>query len=248
MFSLLFNCIRIFGLRGLSIYFRLKINGHRTVKVPGIRFPVALRPGKTDKITFREIFMRQEYALELPAGFNPAFIIDGGANVGFTSIFFANRYPQARILSVEPDAGNFVSLVENTKPYTQITPVQSALWHRRETIHVVDRGYGERGFMIDREAEGTALQAASVADLMNDYNFPHIDILKMDIEGSEKEVFEDGYTNWLPRTRCIVIELHDRMKPGCSAALFRALVQYDFSMSIRGENLIFINNRPLSGS
>jgi len=212
------------------------------VSVPGIKYPIMLRGRKADKITFKEIFMRKEYAIDLPASVTPEFIIDGGANIGFTSIFFANRYPTARILSIEPDADNFGSLVENTKPYPNITPVQSALWHRREVIHVVDRGYGERGFMIDRDAEGTTLQAASIADLMEEYKLPHIDILKMDIEGSEKEVFEEGYSFWLPRTKCLVVELHDRMKPGCSKALFKALVQYDFSMSIRGENLIFTNN------
>ncbi len=135
--------------------------------------------------------------------------------------------------------------MKNAKPYPNITPVQSALWNRREVIHVEDRGYGQRGFMIDRDGKGITLQAASIADLMQEYKLPHIDILKMDIEGSEKEVFEEGYSHWLPRTKCLIVELHDRMKPGCSKALFKALVQYDFSMSIRGENLIFTNNAPV---
>lgn len=222
----------------------LKMKGRRKISVPGIRFPIMLRGGNADKITFREIFMRKEYAVDLPPALKPEFIIDGGANIGFTSVFLANRYPQARILSIEPDGDNFTTLVENTKSYPGITPVQSALWHRREVIHVVDRGYGERGFMIDRDADGTTLQATSVAELMADYNFPRVDILKMDIEGSEKEVFAEGYSQWLPLTRCLIIELHDRMKPGCSTALFKAITQYDFSMSIRGENLIFINNNP----
>jgi len=245
MFGLLFKCLSAFGLRGLIIYFRLKQSGRRSIGVPGIKHPVILRAGKADKITFREIFMRREYAIELPVSLKPEFIIDGGANIGFTSVFFANRYPGARILSVEPDAGNYQTLIENTRPYPGITPVQSALWHRRETIHVVDHGYGERGFMIEREAAGITLQATSIPDLMAEYKLPHIDILKMDIEGSEKEVFQEGYEQWLPRTRCLIIELHDRMKPGCSAAVFKAITRYDFSLAIRGENLIFINNSPV---
>lgn len=242
MFGLLIQCLTVFGLPGLSVYFKLKMKGRRMLRVPGIKHPILLRDNKADKITFKEIFMRKEYAVALPASFKPEFIIDGGANIGFTSIFFANRYPTARILSIEPDADNFKSLVENITPYGTITPVQSALWHRREEIHIVDRGYGERGFMIERDAVGTTLQAVSLVDLMNEYKLPHIDILKMDIEGSEKEVFEEGYDYWLPRTKCLIVELHDRMKPGCSKALFKALVQYDFSMSIRGENLVFTNN------
>ncbi len=86
MFGLLFLCIRIFGLPGISIYFKLKMPGDRMVRVPGIKYPIMMRAGRADKITFREIFMRKEYAIDLPASIKPEFIIDGGANVGFTRV------------------------------------------------------------------------------------------------------------------------------------------------------------------
>ena len=72
-----------------------------------------------------------------------------------------------------------------------------------------------------------------------------IDILKIDIEGSEKEVFQHGYADWLPKIKVLIIELHDRMVPGASAAVFSAINQYDFSVDIKGENLVFTNNRLL---
>jgi hypothetical protein len=71
---------------------------------------------------------------------------------------------------------------------------------------------------------------------------PHIDILKLDIEGSEKEVFETGYEHWLPKINILIIELHDKMKKGCSRAVFNAISKYDFSFDIKGENIIFTNN------
>jgi hypothetical protein len=68
-----------------------------------------------------------------------------------------------------------------------------------------------------------------------------IDILKLDIEGAEKELFRAGFESWLPNTRLLIVELHDRMVPGCSKALFEAVSKYDFDCETRWENLIFYN-------
>ena len=81
---------------------------------------------------------------------------------------------------------------------------------------------------------------------MADYGITVLDLVKIDIEGAEKELFENGYEKWLPKTRVLVVELHDRMKPGCSKSVFSAICQYDFSFSHKGENLIFTNNAHFS--
>ena len=45
---------------------------------------------------------------------------------------------------------------------------------------------------------------------------------------------------WLPKVKVLVIELHDRMKRGCSYAFFKAMSKYQWYFTLRGENLIFI--------
>jgi hypothetical protein len=69
-----------------------------------------------------------------------------------------------------------------------------------------------------------------------------LDIVKLDIEGAEKAVFESNYEDWLPKTRLLIIELHDRMQPGSSKALFNALTRYNFSCETKWENLLLYNN------
>ena len=64
------------------------------------------------------------------------------------------------------------------------------------------------------------------------------DIVKLDIEGAEKEVFDR--CDWLNRVRVVAIELHDRFKPGCSAAVNSATWQ--FSKSQRGEIIFYLRN------
>lgn len=246
MFGFLVQCLRLFGWKGLVIYLKIKFDQTASVSMPGLKFPVTMRPNRIDKITFREIFIKREYDVNLPKSINPTVIIDAGANIGFTSLFFANRYPQAKIFSIEPDESNYNILRKNTEKYTSITPLKSALWNRKETIQVVDRGYGERGYMIEKNNGGNKLEGISLNDFMTQYKLEHIDILKIDIEGSEKEVFTEHFHPWLSVTKCLIIELHDRMKSGCSKAVFKALSEYDFSLAIKGENLVFIQTQYLT--
>jgi hypothetical protein len=70
----------------------------------------------------------------------------------------------------------------------------------------------------------------------------YIDILKIDIEGSEKEIFENGFEDLIPVTKLIIVETHDRYKPGTSKAVFSAIGKNDFSLELSGENLILYNN------
>ena len=69
-----------------------------------------------------------------------------------------------------------------------------------------------------------------------------VDILKIDIEGSEKEIFEQGFEEWLPFTKILIVETHDRYKQGSSKAVLKAVSAYNFSLEVSGENLIFYNN------
>jgi FkbM family methyltransferase len=242
MLRFFIQCIKNFGIAGILVYLKIKLNQTSRISIPGLKFPITMRPQRTDNITFREIFIKKEYDIQLPSTIDPTVIIDAGANIGFTTVFFANRYPNARVFSIEPDSENFQYLIANTKHYKNITPIKSAVWNKKEMIQVVDHGYGERGFMIEKNEGKNTLQAISFDDLMDQYQIKHIDILKIDIEGSEKEVFTENYERWLPVTKCLVIELHDRMKKGCSKAVFDAVSKYDFAFAIKGENLVFTNN------
>jgi FkbM family methyltransferase len=240
MFKFLYLCLSRFGIYGLLIYFKFKFGSTKKIRVPGIAHPVGLRPGTADEYTFREIFITKEYDIATGIA-HPKYIIDAGANIGLTSIFFACLYPSATIISIEPDTGNFNQLLLNVKPYSNIIPLNAALWNSDESVRVTDQGFGIRGYVVEKASEGDSIGAITIENIMRIYDFPNIDILKMDIEGSEREVLETGYESWLPKVRCFVVELHDRMKPGCSKAVFSAVVQYDFSFSIKGENLVFTN-------
>jgi len=105
----------------------------KTVSCDGINHPVRVRVGTSDVTTLVDILLRGEYDFLTTS---PKVIIDGGANVGYASIWFANRYPSATIFAVEPQKDNYELLRENVAPYPNIVPIRAALWSRRDLVDV----------------------------------------------------------------------------------------------------------------
>ena len=235
-----------FGVGGGKLYDKLQSHQTFPVDVPNTKHPVYLRPETSDTDVFKQLFYEEEY--NFPLDFTPQTIIDAGANIGLAAVYFSNQYPDANIVSIEPEPSNFDVLVKNTHKYKNVFSINAALHKNSEAkIIMEDKGLGHWGFMTKEVKEDVPVDAIviptiSISDIMRENNFESIDLLKIDIEGAEKELFESSYENWLPKTRVLVLELHDRMKKGCSKSVFSAVCKYDFSFSHKGENLIFTNN------
>lgn len=222
-------------------YTEMKRKKFRDIKMQGLKHPFSLRPNPYDYATFEEVLLRKTYDLKFPG--TPQSIIDGGGNIGLTAIFFANRFPSATIVSIEPDTDNFKLLEANCIPYEKIFPVKAGVWSHSCHLKVVDTGQGNNAFTVEEVRASTpdTIEAWSIGDIMKKQQWSTIDIVKLDIEGSEKQVFQSNYESWLPKTKVLFVELHDRMVHGCSKALFTAISKYDFTCEIAGENLLLVN-------
>jgi FkbM family methyltransferase len=208
-----------------------------------------LRANTTDKLVFDQIFFDKIYGFEVD--FTPLNIVDAGANVGFASIYFALRFPGATILAIEPEPTNYAALCKNVSKFKNIIPIQAALGGEDGVVNITDVGLGEHGFVTSSQStlNCSVVDQLSMTTLLDRYKIAFVDILKIDIEGSEKEVFEAENIEWVQRIRCLAIELHDRMKAGCSIALFRAMTKYpDFNLDPYGEGLVFIRTNAPSAS
>ncbi len=220
--------------------FRGKKDQLISFRVPGIEHPVFIRAKTSDDYTFQQIFINGEYGFEYSG--SPQNILDAGSNIGLAAVYFANRFPNARIVCLEPELSNFELLVMNTKPYKNIIPLQKGLWSKKTHLLVEVEGRDNWGFIVKECASGEAgaIEAASIPSIMAEYQMYRIDIAKIDIEGSEGEVLNSNDAiEWMQKCRMLVIELHDRMKPGTSEALFKRMLQLTpFRVEISGENLI----------
>jgi len=232
----------LYGLRGV-----LALSGYRlfgrpseiSAHPPDIQNPVRIRIKTTDELIYRAVLLQREYAFDLP--FCPKTIIDAGANIGTTAIYFAHRYPGAKIIAIEAEASNFAVLSRNVRPYPAIVPVHAALWSRDGEISVCEpdpasRACGKWGFITHGGGSGPKVRAVTMHTLMREMRIQAIDLAKIDIEGAEQEVFED--TRWLNGTGCLMIELHDRFRPGCSEAVEPAM--QGFARSQRGETTFYV--------
>jgi FkbM family methyltransferase len=235
-----------YGMRGV-----LGISTHRlfgrkeiSVRAPGVRHLVRIRIKTTDEEVYRETLVRGQYAFALP--FDPKTIIDAGANIGTASIYFARTYPRARIIALEPEPSNFALLRRNVAPYPRITPLRAALWGRDGEIGLGHPSPAasarEKWAFVTHEGPGDRVRAVTLRSLMNEMDIHAVDVLKVDIEGAEKEVFEA--CDWMDRVRCMMIELHDRLKRGCSDAVnsaargFSQLQRGEVTLYLRAENLL----------
>lgn len=223
------------------IYLKMKTGQWNNWKLRKLGHPISLRNNPYDYATFEEVLLREDYNLDL--GYNPLTIIDGGANIGLTAAYLATKYPLASIVALEPEQDNFDLLVKNTEQYKNVKPVKAGVWNKNTKLVIKDNGDGNNAFTVAEATpdDETVTQAFSINDIMRQNEWKTIDLLKMDIEGSEKIVFESNIEEWLPVTRVLVIELHERMIPGCTTAVFTALEKYKFSWEGKGENLICRN-------
>jgi FkbM family methyltransferase len=109
-----------------------------------------------------------------------------------TSVFFANKFPNAKIVAVEPEKENFQMLQKNTGSYSNISLLNAGIWGHNTFLSVVDEGKGNNAFTVKEVPVNTenAIKALSVYDIMKQQGWSKIDILKLDIEGTEKYIFE----------------------------------------------------------
>jgi FkbM family methyltransferase len=201
---------------------------------------VYLRIDTSDFCAYRDvlIFKTKSYDPGIP-DFRPNTIVDAGAHIGMASILFALQYPTARIIAIEPEPSNFAALVRNTAPYKTITPIQAALWRNDGEVTLGASNAHPKGAFQIVENGGHRVRAITMDTVMRETGIHSIDLLKVDIEGAEVEVFES--CPWMGNVRVLAIELHDRVRPGCSSVLKNAA--RDLRCDQRGE-VTFFSRHP----
>ncbi len=226
--------------KAIRLYAAQKLNGSGEVSVqlPDLATPVWARYGTSDLGMFRQVLIDEEYRLQ--PGREPRLIIDAGANVGYASVYFANCFPGATIIAIEPDSGNFRQLQKNTAPYPRVRCMRAGLWGRDCFLKISNPEDGACAFRVEETADPKdALPAVTVSTLLRSSGLDRIDILKLDIEGAEKELFAArDSASWIERTDFMMIELHDRLVPGCEAALRQAVQGAPFTFSQQGEKVV----------
>jgi FkbM family methyltransferase len=197
------------------------------LSIPGAK--ILVRTGTHDIDIFEQIFLMRDCAA--PSTIHPELIIDGGAHIGCSAIWFALAFPSARIIAVEADKNNYDLLERNVSAFKNITCVHGAIWGVSGPVAIANPDQDPWGFSVQSAAEssqGPTIMGVTIGDLLLSSGENRIGLLKLDIEGAERQVFASQYESWLSATDAIMIELHDRYQPGCSETFFAAVNPFGF--------------------
>lgn len=221
------------------------------------------RPKTSDEGVINQIFKQSDYNLgrlrrghqltELCgriAATRKPLIVDAGANIGASAVYFAYSFPQAQVVAIEPERSNFDLLTANTQG-TSVQCIHGALAASPGRMDVVDTGEGYWGFRTagpDDAAAGRQGAQSVECVTINDIYKSHARecapfMVKIDIEGGESELFKAN-TEWVARTPLIIIELHDWMLTGSanSRTFLQCIAGHNRDFVHIGENVFSIDN------
>jgi FkbM family methyltransferase len=212
-----------------------------SLPVRGLGREVVFR-GRTDKGVMSHFFT-PNYRIRDSAAHPVRVIVDAGANIGIETLRFRHFHPEARIVAIEPDSGNFAMLSRNAGSDGKIELLNSGLWSHKCRLHIIP-GASAEGFRAE-EMTGAPqpgdVDAVSIPSIMESRGIEEIDILKLDIEGAEYEVFSAAdVESWIRRVKVMIFECPDADRPGTTQAIFEKLAGLDFVCHIHGENLVLI--------
>lgn len=260
--SKLSNYVDAFGAaRGLRLLWQIERNLPQRAKSikPYILqkhgAPIYLREMVSDHATFWQCMVKRQYDFHRFAQSNrvlsayrdavqqgiPPLIIDGGGNIGLAARYFADRFSEARIFTIEPESDNFGLLKKNIAPFSdRITALQGALWNESGALRIVNPDAGSAAFRVGAAGSQVteSIRAYTIEEVCTLAKVEVPLIVKLDIEGAQAKVFKNNF-DWVERTHLIMLELDDWLMPweGTSRPFFSCLSKYAFDYLISGETI-----------
>ena len=266
------RAVRQFGLRTTTLAYSARVfcrfvpgNQWRvvTLSLKGVAYPISLRPATSDWDVLQQVFVAEEYdsasevhETSLARFYEQALdqsevpvIVDCGANIGVASVWYAQRFPQARIIAVEPEPENFRILMMNAAVYPNITPVQGGISDRQTRISLTNVGDAPWAWETRESDDSGEIATFTIPELLATVPRSRLMTVKIDIEGAEVELFRSNleWSGWAP---LIVFESHDRLFAwrGTFHAIAAALTHQPRDYIQKGENTFAFAHHFPSGS
>ncbi|MBN1326271.1 FkbM family methyltransferase [Candidatus Falkowbacteria bacterium] len=205
---------------------------------------------QADKSVFEEIFKLGEYkAAEEKIKDAKNCVIDAGAQAGFFGLYARALNPDVKIIAIEPDEENLAAMEKNFSQNNikDIEIISSALAGTRSVRDFfVSADFHDHSLnknLVKKIARKVKVQGLTLGDILKKYNIEKIDLLKLDIEGTEYEVFKSLSQDDWEKINSIVLEYHDFLNFN-HEALENILKQNNFIVKITkskfADNLGFI--------
>lgn len=210
--------------------------GERLVRLksPPVESLLYCRFNHSDLLTHSQVFHHRQYA-HMDSVKDARYILDAGANIGLASAYLLATHPDAHLVALEPDRSNAAVARKNVEAFGERAKVlEVGLWNKRTRLSVVRDGLPSNAFEVREARAGEAgeVDAVDIPYVMETFGWDRIDILKVDIERSERFVFQASAERWLPAVRNIAIELHDEE---CRRVFFQTVEPFCCEITEAGE-------------
>jgi len=176
----------------------------RSVVLKNLVHPILLRPGTIDANTVLNNVIREEYGhFRLKRA--PQWMIDAGAYIGDTAAYYLSKFPELKVIALEPNPESYEMARNNLEPYGERSfLINKGLYSNDELQNFSGSSTG-----ASIAASGIEIECATISSLFKEYSIPFLDILKMDIEGAEEAVFSSKPELWLGQVGLLMIEIHN---------------------------------------
>jgi FkbM family methyltransferase len=268
--SRLVKAVSRLGIRnGLQVYYPYVL--HRLVRarrwtkrkmvIRSISHPVWMRPGVSDWIVLERIFFDREYdpssavhsaamhRLEqaIAAGNERPLIIDCGANIGLSAIWFAEHFTRSTVVAVEPERENFEILALNAAAFPNIVAINAAVSNSLSRVLLQNDTHAPWAWQTVESDEGQ-VDSVTISSLLARFGAHRPFIIKIDIEGFETVALESGAA-WVDELPVMIFEMHDWLRPwsGSGHAFFSLLSRRKRDYLVKGENIFALLSDAMSG-
>lgn len=229
---------------------RLKQNKIKvSLLVNEVAVDVILRKDTSDLFVLNQVILQNEYAplydmISQREDRNEIkVIVDVGANIGVTTLYFSSLFPKASIYAIEPSGRNFEILQENIDVNgIAAFPINKALLASPAKVKLINTFRDKRDWstrVVRSECEND-IEAVAFTDLKLALGLDKIDILKIDIEGHEVELFNSkAFLSELETVKFIAIEIHE--EEADRIAIINTLQKHGYTLISKGETLFGYN-------
>jgi FkbM family methyltransferase len=176
-----------------------------------LKYKIYCNGSKNLDYLFNEIFIRREYYFKTKNKY--PIIIDCGANIGMSVLYFKYLYPESKIIAFEANPIVFETLTKNIQinqlKNVEINNIALADLQTELKFFIDDDGGTLRGSLNPTRGGNTELIVK--ADMLSKYlkEYDHIDLVKMDVEGAETKIILDLFNeNILSKVNEYIIEYH----------------------------------------
>ncbi len=206
-----------------------------------------VRAGSTDLAEVAVIFSDTEYPQRFFPKKNGSAIVDLGANIGAFSLYSASVLKKFKpsIIAVEPSTENFELLIGNisrNRLSKFIRPFQVAVTAKNGKAILDTSGTKDTYKISTKRTPGSEdVVTKTLSDICQSAKIAKIDLLKIDIEGSEFEVISSSIDTLSSKVGSIIIEIHKPESDKRTIKLIKMLTTNKFSLveKINGKNVYY---------